>query len=172
MIRDGEWGTVYGWQGLRTKSFHGLGERLVARCNVADLSLLPGQHPSLKTMELRAGLEIRAFVLGLFLMSWLGRLGPLSERGNMRLADVILPVSNLFSGLGSNDGGMVMTLTGLDREASPVSMEWSVTVEGGDGPNLPCMSAAAMTRKLATASFGSVSSGARPCLGDVSLEEF
>lgn len=189
LMHDGVWTTVHGWQGLRTKGFPGLGSRLVARCNVADLGLLPPLYPSLRTLELRAGLEIRAFVLGLHAMSWAGRGGLLSERDNMRLARPILWASNLFAGLGSNDGGMVMTLSGTTPAAPvaaasveggdaggvtagvPVCLEWSVMAQDGDGPNLPCMPAVAVTRKLA-ATPGLVSPGARPCVGEITLDDF
>jgi hypothetical protein len=50
-----------------------------------------------------------------------------------------------------------------------MSRYWELVAEGNDGMNIPCMAAVALARKLAG---GPVATGATPCVGLISLEEY
>lgn len=69
MLRDGAVSTIIGWRGMKEVVFPGIGTRLVSHCNVPDLELLPARYPSLRTVEFRAGLELRVLGIGLYLFS-------------------------------------------------------------------------------------------------------
>ena len=72
MLRDGATRTIIGWRGMKEVVFPGIGPRLVSHCDVPDLELLPARYPSLRTVEFRAGLELRVFTIGMYLLSMFG----------------------------------------------------------------------------------------------------
>ena len=47
----------------------GVGPRLLSYCNVPDLELLPARYPTLRTVQFRAGMELRVFGYALYLLS-------------------------------------------------------------------------------------------------------
>ena len=49
-------------------------------------------------------------------------------------------------------------------------VEWHLTAEAGDGPEVPCMAAILLARKLARGEL--VQRGALPCIGLITLGEF
>lgn len=71
MLEDGAMRTIIGWRGMKEVSFPGVGPRLLSHCNVPDLQLLPARYPSLRTVRFRAGMELKVFGYGLYLLSGL-----------------------------------------------------------------------------------------------------
>lgn len=158
---------VYGWQGVHRQDYPELGKRWMANCDIPDLDLLPARY-GIRSIRFTAGLELGTLHLGLWLLSWLVRLGvPLDLP---RHAALLLKASNWFDGFGTSDGGMHMILRGWDAVGKPHERRWFLVAKNGDGPQIPCVPAIILARKLARGE--RLGSGAYPCVGLVSLEEY
>jgi hypothetical protein len=72
--------------------------------------------------------------------------------------------------LGTPDGGMVVRLRGLDAAQRPLQLAWHITAPDHHGPEIPCMAAILLARRLARGE--SLPAGARPCLSLLRLNEF
>ena len=174
---DGAWRTVYGWQSLRRLRVPGLGTsgrdaRWVARCDVPDLDLLPARYPTLRTVEFRAGLELRRMHFGLWLGSCTVRAGralglPLDLR---RIGRPLYRLSEYWQHTGSDTGGMQVRLRGLGHDGEPLRVTWTLIARNGDGPQIPATAAVLLARKLASGTLPGA--GATACVGVFSLEEF
>lgn len=168
ILRDGRPETAYGWQSLRRLHVPGVGARWVARCDVPDLDLLPARYPDLRTLEFRAGLELRRMHFGLWLASWTVRLGLM--RSLVPLAKPLFAMSEWWQQIGSDTGFMQVSMHGLDHDRAPLRLDWTLVARNGDGPQIPATAAIVLVRKLARGALPG--SGARPCLGLFTLDEF
>lgn len=158
---------VYGWQDIYRQDYAELGRRWMANCDIPDLDLLPVRY-RIGSIQFSAGLELGAPHLGLWLLSWLVRLGmPLDLP---RHARALLKASNWFDGFGTADGGMHVILRGKDGAGMPHERRWFLIAKNGDGPQIPCVPAIVLARRLASGA--PPITGAYPCVGLVSLEEY
>jgi len=167
-LNDGAWRDAWGWQELRRLRFAGLGTRWAAACNIPDLELLPVRYSGVKTVEFRAALEIAVQHFGLWLVAALRRAGlPLPIE---RWAAPLNRLASLLDVFGSERGGMLVSLAGERTDGSRARMEWHLTADANHGPEIPCMAAILLTRKLAR---GELSArGAFPCMGFLKLSDF
>lgn len=167
-LSGGSWSNAWGWQELRRIRFAGLGTRWAAACDVPDLELLAARYPGVRTVEFHAALEPGIQHLGLWLAAALRRSGmalPL-ERWAGRL-DRAASLLNVF---GSDRGGMLVCIACERADGSRALIEWHLTAEAGQGPEVPCMAAILLARKLARGEL--TVRGAFPCMGLLTLEEF
>ena len=166
---DGQWRTVYGWQGLTRRRYPApMGRRWLAYCDVPDLELFPARYPGVREVVFRAGLAIPLLHLGTWLLSWLVRAGLVNNWSDH--APALKRISEGFEHWGSTRGGMHVELQGLDLHGRPLRRCWTLLADSGDGPQIPCTAAVVMAKKLARGEIDS--SGAMPCLGFFSIEEF
>jgi len=159
--------TRYGWQDLHSQKYPEIGNRLMANCDIPDLDLLPEKY-GISKIRFSAGMENLVVHLGIWTLSWLVRSGlpiDLTKRSTALLA-----FSNWFDLLGSADGGMHIILKGKDRSGRQTTIKWFVIALDGDGPYIPTVPAVVLARKIVTGQFGAT--GAMPCVGLVSLEEY
>lgn len=168
VLRDGAWRTAHGWQSLRRVKVDGVSARWVARCEVPDLEVLPARYPTLRTVDFRAGLELRRMHFGLWLGSWCVRAGLLDTL--TRCARPLFAMSEFWQDIGSDTGFIRMTLRGRGRDNGPHALEWTMIARNGDGPQIPATAAVVLARKLARGELPG--SGARPCLDLFTLDEF
>jgi hypothetical protein len=166
--RDGAWRTAYGWQSLRRVRVPGIGARWAARCDVPDLELLPARFPQLRTLEFRAGLELRRMQFGLWLASWAVRCG--WPRSMARFARPLFALSEAWQGLGSDTGFIRVDMRGTGPDGERKSLAWSLLARDGDGPQIPATAAVVLARKFARGALAG--GGAVPCLDLFSLDEF
>jgi len=164
----GRWSDAWGWQGLKRIRFAGVGTRLAAACDVPDLALFPRHYPGVRTVEFRAALELGVQMIAIALIASLRRAGlPLPLE---RWAGVLNPVASLLDGFGTDRGGMLVAVSGMRLDGRRGSAEWHITAGNNHGPEIPCMAAILMARRLAT---GSISrTGAYPCMGFLNLADF
>jgi hypothetical protein len=167
VLVDGAWQTVYGWQGLKRGDFGAAGRRFLGYVDVPDLDLLPAHVAGLRTVRFQAGLEVPAFHLGLWAASWLVRGGLAPSLAG--LAPGLLSIKRRLGFLGSDRGGMTVTLRGIGRDGRPKSSRWLLVAGSGHGPYVPALAAVALARRLVS---GAESRrGALPCHALVSLED-
>ncbi len=87
-----------------------------------------------------------------------------------RHADILLKISNRFDRFGTQNGGMHIILRGKDKNGKAHERRWFIIAENGDGPQIPCVPAILLAKRLACGE--KLVTGAYPCMGMVSLEEY
>lgn len=145
-----------------------VGSRLLSPCDVPDLSLLPGRYPGTPAVRFGAGLELEFLHRGMNVMAGLARVGLVRDWSAH--ARVLRRVADLFKGFGSDAGAMHVEVSGREASGKVVVRNWQLLATDGDGPYVPTLAAAALLRKLVRG--GLTSTGAQPCIGLLSLEEF
>ncbi|MBI3528406.1 MAG: saccharopine dehydrogenase NADP-binding domain-containing protein [Betaproteobacteria bacterium] len=167
-MRDGQWRNASGWQELVRVDFSGLGVRWAAACDIPDLDLFPARYPGVRTVEFRAALELGIQHLALWSAAALRRSGmPLPIE---RAAPLLNRVASLLDCFGSERGGMLVSLAGISSDGSKMRIDWHLTADANHGPEIPCMAAILLARKLARGQVAA--SGAFVCMGFLKLAEF
>ncbi|OEY87116.1 hypothetical protein BIY23_01370 [Wolbachia pipientis] len=157
----------YGWQDIYRQQYPDIGKRWMANCNIPDLDLLP-QHYGLQHIQFSAGTESNILHLGMWVISWLIRLGiPIRLT---KYSKFLLRISNVFSVFGTTHGGMHMLIKGKDNNNNIKKVEWFIIAKEGDGPQIPCIPAVVITKKLLSGSIKEY--GAMACIGLITLEEY
>ncbi len=168
-LRHGTMHPVIGWQNLHKARFpQPLGMRWLANCDVPDLDLFPAAYPTLRSQRFYAGLELGIMQVGLWGLSWLVRIGLI--RNLARWSSPIMWLSEQFKALGSANSGMLMRLSGLDREMKPLTICWQLVAQNNHGILIPTIPALILVRKIAA---GQITiCGAMPCMHLITLEDF
>lgn len=157
----------YGWQDIYRQEYPELGKRWMANCDIPDIDILPEKY-GIENIRFSAGMESGFLHLGIWVTSWLVRLGlPIKLQNH---APILLRLSHLFDFLGSSDGGMHMIIEGKDADGNDHQVKWFIIAKNGDGPHIPTIPAIVLAKKLIR---GELSfRGASACVGLVSLEEY
>jgi NAD(P)-dependent dehydrogenase (short-subunit alcohol dehydrogenase family) len=167
-VSGGAWRDAWGWQELKRLRFYGLGPRWAAACDVPDLELFPRIYPGVRTVEFRAALELGVQQSALWLAAFLRRHGvriPLEH-----WARPLGWIASCMNGLGGELAGMLVSVLGSRRDGSRARAEWHLTADALHGPEIPCMPAILLARKLANG--GIAQRGAFACTGFLTLAEF
>ncbi len=143
---DGAWITKPAWGELVRRTIPGLGPRWLSLCETPDLDLVPARFPAVRTAIFRAGLEIPALHLGLFVLAQAVRLHLLPSLG--RLARPLRAIAGRLDKYGSDRGGMSVSAKGVGADGAAVEATWSLVAEAGDGPNIPVLPALALVKAL------------------------
>jgi len=168
VLRGGAWTNAWGWQELRRVRIEGLGTRWAAACDVPDLELLPERYPGAKTVEFHAALELGIQHLALWAAAGFRRAGlPLPIE---RWAAPLDKVASWLDAFGSERGGMLVSVTGTSLQGGRKRVEWHLLADHNHGPEIPCMPAILLARKIARNELAA--RGAHPCMGFLRLEEF
>ncbi|HET7198928.1 MAG TPA: saccharopine dehydrogenase, partial [Burkholderiales bacterium] len=167
-LSDGKWTEAWGWQELSRLRFAGAGSRWAAACDVPDLELFPARYPGLRTMRFRAALEFGAQHFALWLAGGLRRCGvPLAlerwARPLDRLASALAP-------LGGEKAGMLVSVSGQRNDGRRTRTAWHLTVEAAKGPEIPCLAAILLARRVGRG--GPWQPGAFACMGFLALADF
>lgn len=167
-LAGGVWGHSIGWQDLRRVRVAGMAPRWAAACEIPDLELFPARYPGVNTVEFRAALELGLQHYALWCLAALRRIGlPLPIE---RWASGLNALSKWLDGFGGDRGGMLVGLAGTMSNGRAGRLEWHLSAPGNHGPEIPCMAAILMARKLATGNL--TATGAHPCMGFLQLEDF
>jgi hypothetical protein len=167
-MSDGEWRDAWGWQELRRLRFTGAGARWAAACDVPDLELFPGRYPGLRTMQFRAALEFSCQHFALWLAASLRRYGvalPLE-----RWAAPLDRAAAALARFAGNTGAMLVSVTGQRPDGIRARVEWHLSVPATMGPEIPCLAAVLLARRLAKGALDGT--GAFPCMGYLRLGDF
>lgn len=160
-MRGGRLGAAMGWsdsQRIAPKvGATALKPRLAALVNTPDAALFP-RHFNAATVTARAGLELGLFHRSLGVLRYLvaalriSSLDPLSKP--------LLTLSNLFTGFGSDAGGMRVRVLGT-RGAQRQERVWDMIIPDGHGPKTPVQPVVILLDQLLA---GQAKPGARPAL--------
>lgn len=167
--RDSKSIKTYGWQNLRWHRFQKpMGLRWISDCDIPDLSLYRLRYPRLKSHRFGAGLELDLLHWCMWLMSWFSRIGLIDNWA--KYTSPIKRLSHWFDCLGSNVGGMYLSMSGLDQRDKRLKITWELLAEAGDGPYIPTLAAVILAKRMAEGRMHGT--GAIPCMGLISLSEF
>jgi hypothetical protein len=157
----------YGWQDMYKQYYPGLGFRWMANCDIPDLDLFTDRY-GIGTIQFSAGMENRVLHFGIWLMSWIVRLGlPINLPKH---ASFLLSLSHMFDRFGTADGGMHIVISGKDKNGAAKKVKWFIIAKDGDGPQIPCVPAIMLAKKLITDTI--ITRGAFPCVGMITLDEY
>ncbi|MDN6860563.1 saccharopine dehydrogenase NADP-binding domain-containing protein [Pseudomonas sp. CAN2814] len=167
--RQGRWQDVHGWQGLNRHRFPApLGRRWLAHCDVPDLDLFPQRYPGVQDVRFSAGLGLKLTQFGTWGLSWLVRAGLVKDAA--RLGTSLHRMAVAMEPLGDGRSGMFVHLRGVDAEQRPLELCWEILAADDHGPNIPCMAAVALARKLAAGQLRQ--RGATACIGLLTTDEY
>jgi hypothetical protein len=163
----GAWHRRTGWMDLRRVPL-AFATRWAALCDVPDLALLPLRHPQLRSARFHAALEFGIEHFALWVLAALRRTGlPLPVA---RWAMALNGMAGWLDGLGGEWGGMCVSVLGRHADGRPLRRRWLLTAPATDGPEIPCMAAILLARRMAA---GKVPQpGAMACTGLLELHEF
>lgn len=169
VFAKGKWINQYGWMSPRRLWFGDvIGKRWLANVDIPDLELFPKRYKPVNTVNFQAGLELPFLHLGMVFMALLAKIGLIKDWSV--LTTQIFKSSEIFKCLGTDIGGMQINLSGLDTNQKPKHIKWVLCAENGVGPYIPALSAIIIAKKLIAGSIDTT--GAAPCLGMYTLEEF
>lgn len=171
-LRAGRRTTVPGWGEMRRRRIRidrdrGLGKRWLSACDAPDLVLLPELYPSLRNVEFHAGLELSVLHVGLWLLSLPVRAGWLKSL--LPLGRSLRWIADRLHALGSDRGGMLVDVEGVNESGRQMAYRWRLVAEDGQGPFIPAAPAAALVARLARG--GTLRPGAYPCIGMLGVAE-
>ncbi|HEY0799232.1 MAG TPA: hypothetical protein VGD54_00200 [Steroidobacteraceae bacterium] len=166
--RKGQWKQAWGWMELREIRLD-IGRRLAAACDVPDLELFPARYAGVQTVRFSAALEFGVQHLTLWSLAALRRIGlpfPVAH-----WAVILNRFAGMFDPGAGEKGGMRVSVVGDRGDGGGFTRRtWQLTAPAMDGPEIPCMAAILLARRLAR---GEVfQSGAFPCMGFLTLSEF
>lgn len=165
---NGAWVETYGWLDRRTFAFpKPVGPRLLGRCDVPDLTLLPQRYPTARTVSFHAGF---ASATGHKAMEWLARQ---VRRGRIKsalpYAGTLERIARWLEPLLPDRGAMFVRMQGPDDDGRARTLTWQLLAYDNHGPHIPCGPAIALTRKIARGQ--APDPGARPCMGALTVKE-
>jgi NAD(P)-dependent dehydrogenase (short-subunit alcohol dehydrogenase family) len=166
--REGRWRRAWGWMELQETRLD-IGGRLAAACDVPDLELFPSRYAGVQTVRFSAALEFGVQHLTLWSLAALRRIGlpfPVD-----RWAVSLNRLAGKFDAAAGEKGGMRVSVVGERSDGrGRMRRTWQLTAPAMDGPEIPCMAAILLARRLARGD--AFPSGAHPCVGFLTLSEF
>jgi hypothetical protein len=160
------WRRRTGWMDLRRVNVAN-GRRWAALCDVPDLALLPLRYPGLHGARFHAALEFGIEHFALWLLAALRRAGlPVPVT---RWAVAMNGMSKWLDARGGPWGGMCVEVIGR-RGGHDVRRTWQLLTPAIDGPEIPCMAAILIARRIAAGR--APAPGAMACTGLLELGEF
>jgi Saccharopine dehydrogenase NADP binding domain len=165
---NGAWMEARGWLDRRSFRFpKPLDTRLLGRCDVPDLTLLPQRYPDARTVSFHAGF---ASETGHKLVEWLARQ---VQRGRFKsalpFAQPLYRIGRLLQPLLPDRGGMFVRMQGPDEDGRPRTLTWQLLAYDNHGPHIPCGPSIALARKFARGELPEP--GARACMGALTVKE-
>jgi hypothetical protein len=144
---DGQWQARLGWARPDEVEFARLRPRLGALCDIPDLELFPAHYRVHRRVMFKAALEVGLAQRGLAGLAWLRARGLVRHPAG--LAGLLNASARALDSLGSSLGGMVVRAQGLDANGQAVRRAWHIAADHDHGPEIPCMAAILLARKLA-----------------------
>ncbi|OWQ44659.1 saccharopine dehydrogenase [Roseateles noduli] len=165
---EGRWVSRPGWANPTRVQFARLRPRLGALCDIPDLELFPSRYGVANRVMFRAALEVGVTQRAMGWLATLRRIGLLKQPS--RLAALMQATAPMFDFLGSALGGMVVRVEGEDSMGRQARREWHIAADDDHGPEIPCMAAILLARRLSRGE--DLTPGAHACMGVLSLDEF
>ena len=163
------WQDLYGWMSPRRyDAGNELGRRWLANVNIPDLELFPQRYRGVGTVRFQAGHELTAVHHAMVLMGLLTRMKIINNWA--RYTVPLHKLGRLVRALGSDTGGMVIKMSGLNLSGQPQTITWRMIARHGVGPHIPTIPAIILANRILDNTL--TQPGAFPCLGMFTLDEF
>lgn len=164
----GRWTEQPGWAHPTKVAFARMKPRRGALCDIPDLELFPARHAGVQSVMFRAALEVGLAQQAFAFLAFLRRVGVLPAP--QKLAPLLHSAGRVFDALGTALGGMVVRVEGADASGRTARRAWHIAADDNHGPEIPCMAAILLARRLARGD--ALPAGAHACAGLLTLEEF
>lgn len=163
---NGRWRYAFGWSESEKVDFPGpVGKRRVYLSDVPDLDFFPTRYGA-QTVTFRAGLGLKLFNRGLFLLARMRRLGWIKNLPGW--APGLVAASRLFRGFGSATGGMRVLVRGRKNGEEIQHTVFLISRDKNDFV-ISCSPALALVRRWVER--GVPETGAVPCVGQLTWDE-
>jgi saccharopine dehydrogenase-like NADP-dependent oxidoreductase len=166
--QGGRWTAMPGWGNPVRVEYARLRPRLASLCDIPDLELFPAHYPGVQSVIFRAALELGVSQRGMALIGALRRMGVIARPE--RLAAFLNRAADGLDIFGSALGGMVVRVRGIDGAGAVVERAWHIAADDDNGPEIPCMAAILLARRIASGQLRS--SGARTSTSALTLRDF
>ncbi|MEZ2294539.1 saccharopine dehydrogenase family protein [Variovorax sp. RCC_210] len=166
--QGGRWVEQLGWANPTRVEFARMKPRRGALCDIPDLELFPARYAGVQSVMFRAALEVGLAQHAFAFMAFLRRAGLLPAPH--KLAPLLHSAGRVFDAMGSALGGMVVRVEGTDAQGKPARRAWHIAADDNHGPEIPCMAAILLARRLARGD--ALPRGAHACAGLLTLHEF
>jgi hypothetical protein len=165
---QGRWQAQCGWARPERVAFARLRPRLGALCNIPDLELFPKHYKVTQRVMFRAAVEVGLAQRAFAVLAGLRNARLIGQPA--RLAGVLNHAARALDFMGSSTGGMVVRVNGNDALNQPARRAWHVTAGNDHGPEIPCMAAILLARRLARGE--APPAGAFACMNALPLSDF
>lgn len=163
---NGRWRYAYGWSESEKVEFpKPVGKRRVYLSDVPDLDIFPARYGA-QTTSFRAGLGLKFFNRGLFLLARMRRWGWIKNLPGWTPG--LIAASRLFRGFGSATGGMRVLVRGR-KNGEEIEHTVFLISRDNNGLVISCGPALALIRKWVER--GAPDAGAVPCVGQLTWDE-
>jgi saccharopine dehydrogenase-like NADP-dependent oxidoreductase len=166
--QGGKWVEQPGWADPVKVEFARMKPRRGALCDIPDLELFPARYAGVQSVMFRAALEVGLAQYAFAFMAFMHRMGLLPTP--QKLAPLLHSAGGVFDALGTALGGMVVRVEGTDAQGAPARRAWHIAADDNHGPEIPCMAAVLLARRLARGD--ALPIGAHACAGLLALFEF
>jgi len=171
IFRAGAWTTELGYSRVHVHKIALQGEKPLCRkfglCDAPDLLLFPEHYDGVETVRFYGSQELWIIHINIRILAWLQKRGIVRNLQNH--AKILRWIGTQFGRFASERGGMYMRILGIDDDGNPISQQWHLIAEEGDGPFIPTLAAEILTRHWLAAK---PKSGARAALSEITLSEF
>lgn len=139
--------------------------RLASFVDTPDIAFFSDRYQA-ETVVFKAGLELKLFHYALVFGRWIVSLGLVKSLEPM--AKILRWLASWFEALGSDEGGMKVSVLGQKADGAYERREWDLIADDGHGPNIPTLPVSILLNKILD---GGVDKGARACLDEITPEE-
>jgi hypothetical protein len=165
---EGRWQTRHGWAAPVPVRFARMRPRIGALCDIPDLELFPAHFKVTRRVMFRAALEL-SLAQRTFAALAVVRAARLMPQPPF-LAGLMAWFASASHRLGTQLGGMAVHAEGVDADGQQVTHGWHLAADHNHGPEIPCMAAVLLARRLAGGEALPV--GAHTALGLLPLSAF
>ena len=166
-LKNGQAHEVLGWLDLTLRSMPQLGTRVLANVDVPDMDIFARRYGA-QTLRFKAGAGLKLGGVANALLAQALRFGLV--RDHVRWAARLHRLGTWFERFGDGKSAMYIDVQGIGLDDQPLSMTAQLTALNDKGPEIPSCAAVALATKMAR---GYVpQAGARPCVGEISVDEY
>lgn len=166
-LRNGQVHEVLGWQDLTLRKMPVLGTRVLANVDVPDMDIFAGRYGA-HTLRFKAGAGLKLGGVANWVLAQALKLGVV--RDHVAWAARLHRLGTWFERFGDGKSAMYIDVQGLGTDGRPLSLTVQLTALNDKGPEIPSCAAVALAIKIAQ---GYVPMpGARPCVGEITVDEY
>ncbi len=171
VFRGGEWAHELGYSRVHARTVTLKGEKPIRRkfglCDAPDLLLFPDHYKGVETVRFYGSQELWFIHINIRILAWLQKYRLV--RGLQNYAKFFSWIGTGLGRFASERGGMYMHILGRDKTGSPISQQWNLIAEDGDGPFIPTLAAEILVRRWLE---NRPKPGAHAAVSEISLGEF